>query len=143
MPNQTKLIGIVLLATLGLTALAQEGFNPARDGFNIETKSRNGKGVEVINGVPQNVDLANLRRQAESGDSKAQTDLAICLYDGKHRVPADNIGAYKWATVAASQGRKEAKSLVREMQIMLSENDLLQGRAAAESYLKNQKRTER
>ena len=61
MPNPVSRLVTVILAILGLTALAEERFNPAQDGFSIETKSRNGKGVEVINGVPQNVDLANLR----------------------------------------------------------------------------------
>src|SRR5215469_16603638 len=130
MPNQNKLSALVVLATLGVAALAQEGPNLARDGFKIETKSLNGKGVEVINGVPQNVDLADLRRKAESGDHKAQSDLAICLYDGKHGIPVDNVGAYKWATLAASQDIKAAKYLVREMQIILTRNDLAEGSAA-------------
>jgi len=143
MPNQIKLIAIVLLSTLGITSLAQERSNLAKDGFKIETKSRNRNGVEVINGVPQNVDLANLRRKAESGDPKAQTDLAICLYDGKHGIPVDNVGAYKWATVAASQDIKEAKYLVRDMQIFLSRNDLAEGSAAARIYLAKQKETKR
>ena len=141
MPNKIQFIAIFLLAAFGLTGFAQERFNPARDGFNIETKSRNGKGVEVINGVPQNVDSKELRRKAEAGDLKAQADLAVCLYDGKHGIAADNVGAYKWATVAASQGSKEAKYLVREMQIILAKNDLVQGNMAAKDYLDKQKGT--
>lgn len=143
MPNPTKLMAIVILALLGLTALAEEKFNPAQDGFSIETKSRDGKGVEVINGVPQNVDLAKLRRQAESGDAKAQADLAICLYDGKHGTPVDHAGAYKWATVAAAQDVKAAKYLVREMEILLSRKDLDEGSAAARAFLGKQKETKR
>jgi len=139
MPNKIQSIATVLLAAFAVTAFAQERFNPARDGFKIETKSRNGKGVEVINGVPQNVDSDNLKRKAEAGDPKAQADLAVCLYDGKHGIAADNVGAYKWATVAASQGSKEAKYLVREMQIILAKDDLVQGQAAAKRYLDKQK----
>lgn len=143
MQNQIKLIGIVVLVTLGVASLAQEGADFARDGFKIETKSLNGKGVEVINGVPINVDVPSLRRKAESGDRRAQSDLAVCLYDGKHGVPIDNVSAYKWATVAASQNVKAAKYLVREMQIIVARKDLAEGNAAAQMYLAKHQETNR
>jgi hypothetical protein len=142
MPNQIKFIATLLLASCGISAFAQERFNVAGDGFKIETKNYNGKLVEVINGVPQNVDSSELKRKAEAGNPKAQSDLAICLYDGKHGIPVDNVNAYKWAKVAASQDIKAAKYLVQEMEIMLSRSDLLQGRTAATNYLdKKQKQT--
>jgi hypothetical protein len=136
MTQQLKPIAAIALICLSITAIAGQEF------FKTETKaakSANGKSVEIINGVRQDVDIAKLREKAASGDADAQASLAMCLYDGKHGIPADHAEAYKWATVASSQNQMAAKYLVQELEVFSSSKDLTEGRAAAKAFLQNQK----
>ena len=94
-----------------------------------------GTRLPLINGVPGNVDPAQLRRAAESGDALAQLQLGICLYDGKHSVATNHAEAYKWMLVAVSKGQKDAKYWAREMELFFTPEELKEGRAAAAAYL--------
>jgi TPR repeat protein len=133
MTQQLKPITAALIC-LSITAIAGQEF------FKMATKAdANGKSVEIINGVRQDVDIAKLRQKAESGDGEAQTSLAMCLYDGKHGISIDHAEAYKWATVASSQNQKAAKYLAQELEIFSSSKELAEGRTAAKAFLQNQK----
>ena len=55
--------------------------------------------------------LKALRGRAESGDARAQIDLAICLRDGKG-VTKDDAEAMKWAHQAADHGNADALDFV-------------------------------
>jgi TPR repeat protein len=134
MTQQMKHITVILFACLSVTAIAGSSYK-------VVTKSVAGKSVEVINGIPQDVDSAKLKQRAESGDADAQSSLAMCFYDGKHGVSANYVEAYKWAILAASQNQKVAKHLVREMELFIARNDLAEGRTAAKAFLENQNRT--
>jgi len=93
-----------------------------------------GKSIAIINGVPSNVDIARLKQAGESGDAVAQFQLGTCLYDGKHGVATNYAEAYKWICIAATNGQKEAKYLLSEMDLFLTSNDLATGRAAAMAF---------
>jgi hypothetical protein len=94
-----------------------------------------GKWVPVVNGVPENVNVDQLRRAAESGNAQAQLRLGTCLYDGKHGVPASPAEAYKWTLLAVTNGVREARYLAGEMEVFLTAEQLKQGRSAAAAFV--------
>jgi len=55
--------------------------------------------------------IAELRQRAESGDARAQLDLAFRLRDGKG-VPQDHAEAMQWAHRAADRGEADAMDFV-------------------------------
>lgn len=56
--------------------------------------------------------LATLQQQAESGNSDAQYDLAMCYWKGEKGAPKDDSKAFYWAKKAAEQGNAYAQSWV-------------------------------
>jgi TPR repeat protein len=72
-------------------------------------------------------------RSAEQGNTKAQFRLGLLLYKGK-LVPGDKIAAYKWITLAAESGSKDAKGLLREMELFLTKTQLAEGRKHAAEF---------
>jgi len=137
------LIAFAVLALLGsLSAEAQLAAPPARaTAGRTTTAIATTNGVPVINGIPTNVNVIELKRAAEAGDVKAQTDLAMCFYDGKHNLGADLAESYKWATVAASRGHAAAKHLVQELELFASPKQLADGKKAAQTLIESLKKT--
>jgi len=78
MKRRIKQILIGTLASLSLAASAQD---MVIGELGVVTNV-NSPAVPSINGVPKQLDIAKLREQAESGDARAQSWLAMCLYDG-------------------------------------------------------------
>ena len=72
-------------------------------------------------------------RSAEQGNTKAQLSLGLLLYEGK-LVPPDKIAACKWVILAAESGSKEAKRLLREMELFLNQAELAEGRKHAAEF---------
>jgi predicted Zn-dependent protease len=72
-------------------------------------------------------------RSAEQGNTRAQFRLGKLLYEGK-LVPGDKIAAYKWITLAAESGSKEAKRLLREMELFLTQTQLAEARKQAAEF---------
>ena len=56
--------------------------------------------------------LATLQQQAESGNSDAQYDLAMCYWKGEKGAPKDDSKAFYWAKKSAEQGDAYAQSWV-------------------------------
>lgn len=56
--------------------------------------------------------LAALRQRAESGNSDAQYDLAMCYWKGEEGAPKDNAKAFYWMKRSAEQGDAYAQSWV-------------------------------
>jgi TPR repeat protein len=55
------------------------------------------------------------------------------LYEGK-LVPPDKTAACKWVILAAESGSKEAKGLLREMELFLNQTQLAEGRKRAAEF---------
>ncbi len=81
-----------------------------------------------------------LRDKAESWDAGAQERLALSLYEDRHGPATNRVEAYKWAAVAAAQGRTSAKYLVREFELFMTPEEVSQGRAAARALLDGRER---
>ncbi len=81
-------------------------------------------------------DLGQITKAAQSGDLKAQVQLANRLYDGKDGVTTDHVEAYKWATVAASKGDHDGTALQHEFDRFMSRDEVTAGKAAAAAFLK-------
>lgn len=146
MIKQLKLITIANSVFLSLVALAgspDETRSHLTQVYQltdfIAATNGNGPLVQVINGVPQNVDIAKLTREAESGDATAQMNLAMCFYDGRHGVSTNYLAAYKWADLAASQKQKGATYLIRELELFMTPQQIAEGRAAAKKFLEDKK----
>lgn len=56
--------------------------------------------------------LATLQQRAESGNSDAQYDLAMCYWKGEKGAPKDNTQAFYWMKRSAGQGDAYAQSWV-------------------------------
>ena len=72
------------------------------------------------------LDLNEVRAKAERGEADAQALLGFAYWDGKG-VPQDYAQAYKWLTLAAEQGNKDAAT-VGEVAKELIDNPLLKTR---------------
>ena len=55
-----------------------------------------------------NIDIANLRTEAQAGNVKAQVRLANCLLSGQG-VAVNHSEAVKWYSMAAEKGNTEAQ----------------------------------
>jgi hypothetical protein len=95
-----------------------------------------GKFVPYTNGA----EIPMLKGKAESWDADAQERLAVSLYEDKRGFATNRVEAYKWAAVAASQGRNSAKHLVQEFELFMTPDEVSQGKAAAELLLDHRKR---
>jgi TPR repeat protein len=89
-------------------------------------------GVEMADGtfVPytNGMKIGIYRKRAETGDLDAQERLASALWEDS---PTNHVEAYKWAAIAASQGRKSGKDLVREFELFMTLDEVAQGKAAS------------
>lgn len=78
--------------------------------------------------------IAKIQERAASGDSAAQATLSGWLWGGQV-LKKDPVQAYKWALLAADQGNKDGKFLMRELDLFLSDKDKEKGRALAKKCL--------
>jgi tetratricopeptide (TPR) repeat protein len=74
-----------------------------------------------------------LSRSAEQGNTTAQFRLGRLLYEGK-LVPSDKIAGCQWVILAAESGSKEAKGLLREMELFLNQAQLVEARKRAAEF---------
>jgi|JI10StandDraft_1071094.scaffolds.fasta_scaffold61690_3 hypothetical protein len=90
--------------------------------------------VASENGIPVAAQIPSLRQAAERGDTKSQVLLSKAL-DRRSTGSTNRVEAYKWAVVASSRGDTEAKSLVRTLDLFLSDAERVQGRSQADAFL--------
>jgi TPR repeat protein len=83
--------------------------------------------------------IERVQERAASGDANAQKTLAEWLWAGSV-LKKEPVQAYKWALVASSQGNKDAKHIVSELDLFLSGKDKEKGRALADQYIAEQKK---
>lgn len=74
-----------------------------------------------------------LTRSAKQGYDEAQHDLGLILYDGR-LAPKDMGAAYAWVSLAAAQGNKKARSLLREMDLFIRPEELAEARKRADAF---------
>jgi TPR repeat protein len=83
--------------------------------------------------------FADLQKRANEGNPDAQYFLSLKYYQGEG-VAQDRSEAYKWALVAASSGHKDAKNLLGELEIFMTEKEEAEGRTRAEALQANQRK---
>lgn len=89
--------------------------------------------------TPRNYETAPptpLSQWANGGDLLAQEALAGRYFDGKKGIKQDRIEAYKWAVVAAATKDSVGKLLVEEFELFMTPDEISQGKARAQAYLK-------
>lgn len=86
------------------------------------------------NGIPIATQIPSLRANAEQGDLKSQILLSKAL-DHRTTGSMNRIEAYKWAVIAASRGDTEAKSMVRALELFLTDAERATGRSGAGSFV--------
>jgi len=80
-------------------------------------------------------DTEALRKRAEGGDGEAQIILADLYYSGSQGFATNRLEAYKWVFVANSQGYRDAKYVVAELELFVPEKELAEGKQLAKEYL--------
>jgi TPR repeat protein len=74
-----------------------------------------------------------LTQSAEQGYDEAQYRLGLTLYEGK-LITRDNVAGARWAYLAADQGHREARRLLKELQLFVDAADLAQARRLADAF---------
>ena len=111
-----------------------EWMRQAAEQGNDDIQQQYGSNLLALRGPSAGPEAAKwFLRSAEQGNTKAQFNLGLLLYEGK-LVPRDKIAAYKWITLAAESGSKDAKSLLREMELFLNQTELAEGRKHAAEF---------
>jgi tetratricopeptide (TPR) repeat protein len=72
-------------------------------------------------------------RSAEQGNQEAQLRLGLLLYDGKF-LPREGVTACQWIIVAAESGNKEARSVLREMELFLDKSQVAEAKRRAAQF---------
>jgi TPR repeat protein len=72
-------------------------------------------------------------RSAEQGNQEAQLRLGLLLYDGKF-LPRDEVTACQWIILAAESGNKEARSVLREMELFLDKSQVAEAKRRAAQF---------
>jgi hypothetical protein len=80
-----------------------------------------------------------LRAKAESGNGKAQFELAGWYYEHKPSTSANRIEACKWAVLADHSGWSNATVLVKELESFAKPQEMANGKAAAAAFLRTKK----
>jgi hypothetical protein len=94
---------------------------------------------EVTVRVGSKFTVQRLQELSEAGDAAAQRMLAERLYTGD-LVKKDPATAYKWALVSVASRDKNAKHLLKEMELFVSAEDQKKGKTLSEQYLSEQKK---
>ena len=68
----------------------------------------------------------------------AQNDLGDFYGDGRG-VAKDEVGAYKWLLLAAAQGEDEAKVMVSAREMLMSREQVAEGKRRADEWLEQWK----
>ena len=82
-------------------------------------------------GAAEAVDV--FRRAARQGNAEAQYQLGKLLYEGK-LLPKDGVEASQWVHLAAGRGEKDARSLLKEMQIFVDKAAFEEGLKRAQNF---------
>ena len=111
-----------------------EWMRKAAEQGNDEIQQRYASNLLALRGPSAGPEAARwFTRSAEQGNTQAQFRLGLLLYEGK-RVSPDKTAAYKWAILAAESGSTEAKSLLREMELFLTQTQLAEARQHAAEF---------
>jgi TPR repeat protein len=73
------------------------------------------------------------RKAAIQGNATAQYELGVLLYEGK-LIQKDEVEASQWMHLAAQSGHKDARSLLREMELFLDRTAFEAGRKRAAEF---------
>jgi hypothetical protein len=76
-----------------------------------------------------------LEEWANEGDVKAQIHLASQYFDGKKGLTENKVAGYKWAVIAAASKKLEATSLPGDFEMLMSSDQISQGKALAQAFL--------
>ena len=79
------------------------------------------------------------RKAAEQNLPAAQTNLGIC-YERGDGVAKYEVEAYKWYLLAAAQGDSKAKSNATMLELMLSPEQIAEGKKRAQDWLGQRKK---
>jgi hypothetical protein len=79
------------------------------------------------------------RRAAEQNLAAAQSNLGIC-YERGDGVPKYDVEAYKWGLLAAAQGDTKAKRNASLLQLLLSSEEIVEGKRRAQAWLEQRKK---
>ncbi len=93
-------------------------------------------------GVPKNTVEAVkwFRQAAEQNFPAAQASLALC-YERGDGVAKYEVEAYKWNLLAAAQGDTKAKRNVTLQELLLSPEEIAEGKRRAEAWLAHRKKS--
>jgi len=89
------------------------------------------------------VDLDWIRRSAETGDAESQSKLADYYYTGTHGCTTNMVESYKWANLAAAQGKKPAGDLLRVLELFMTAEEVDTAKARAKAFTKNRTESSR
>ena len=78
------------------------------------------------------------RKGAEQGDAKAQSTLGVC-YERGDGVAKYEVEAYKWDRLAATQGDTKAKRNASLLELLLSPEQIAEGKRRAHDWLERRK----
>lgn len=86
--------------------------------------------------IPSSTNSLTMETRAEAGDATAQSRLAEGLLGNRvfGRFEQNPVEAYKWASIASSQGNKDAACLLKECDLFLSAADRAKGKSLAMAY---------
>lgn len=87
------------------------------------------------------IPIEQLQKRAEEGEGAAQVLLADRYYRGDQKLKKDPIAAYKWASVAMMAGHRDAKHVVAEFDLFMSDREKREGRRQAEAHLAERSRS--
>jgi TPR repeat protein len=79
------------------------------------------------------------RRAAEQNHAKAQCNLGVC-YERGDGVAKYELEAYKWDQLAAAQGDTKAKHNASILELMLSPEQITEGKRRAQGWLEQRKK---
>ena len=80
------------------------------------------------------------RKGAEQGDAKAQSNLGVC-YERGDGVAKYEVEAYKWDRLAATQGDTKAKRNASLLELLLSPEQIAEGKRRAHDWLEQRKKS--
>jgi TPR repeat protein len=113
---------------------ALEWFHKAAEQGNAQAQenyARNLLGIRGTNSATEAVRYLQL--SAEQGYSPAQYLLGSIVYTGK-LLPCDKVAACQWILLAARDGERKAKSLLKELQLFLDKDQLAEARRRADAF---------
>ena len=80
------------------------------------------------------------RQAAEQNLAAAQSNLGIC-YERGDGVAKYEVEAYKWDLLAAAQGATKAKRNASMLELILSQEQIAEGKRRAQDWLEQRKKS--